>query len=102
MPCLNPEAICCAPLEGQPATSGGQRHISRARLCSQKPQIEDVGVRCAADALCKLVREAEGFGMNLARDRIGAALGSRAAAAKAWLDRTRKARSPAQPASTFA
>lgn len=39
--------------------------------------------------LCKLVREAEGFGLNLMRDLIGSALGHRAAAAKAWLERCR-------------
>ncbi len=44
---------------------------------------------CAADMLCKLVKEAEGFGLVLARDLIGSALGYRAAAAKAWLQRCR-------------
>lgn len=39
--------------------------------------------------LCKLVREAEEFGLVLARDLIGSALGFRAAGAKAWLDRCR-------------
>ncbi len=39
--------------------------------------------------LCKLVKEAEGFGLVLARDLIGSALGYRAAAAKAWLERCR-------------
>jgi hypothetical protein len=39
--------------------------------------------------LCKLVKEADAFGLALARDRIGSALGHRAAAAKAWMDRCR-------------
>lgn len=39
--------------------------------------------------LCKLVKEAEGFGLVLTRDLIGSALGYRAAAAKAWLERCR-------------
>ena len=57
---------------------------------------------CAADSLCKLVREAEGFGLSLARDRIGAALASRAAAAKAWLDHSRKVRILGHPVMTRA
>lgn len=44
---------------------------------------------CAVDTLVKLVKDAEGFSLTLTKDRIGSALGHRAAAAKAWLDRSR-------------
>ena len=46
----------------------------------------------AADTLVKLAREAEGFGLALARDRVGAPLQQRAAAARAWLDRCKAVR----------
>ncbi|CAL8461880.1 g1411 [Coccomyxa elongata] len=45
--------------------------------------------KTTTDMLCKLVKEAEGFGLVLTRDLIGSALGYRAAAAKAWLERCR-------------
>lgn len=40
----------------------------------------------------KLAREAEAFGLALARDRVGAPLQQRAHAAKAWLDRCKAVR----------